>query len=163
MPDSYLSLVWFPLLAGFLLSCGTSPAPQRPSANPGAPGTNTPMRSFSEDIESPLRSLQVRHSEQIFVPTTIRNTTQTTWSSDGKYPITVSYKWFDHGTMLPIEGERTTLPAPLKPGDSVPLRVKVIAPDAGTVLTLKISLVQEGVQWFMFGGAKPLELPVTLQ
>jgi hypothetical protein len=40
------------------------------------------------------------------------------WASAGKDLVTISYKWFDHGRMLPIEGERTGLPGPVKPGDS---------------------------------------------
>ncbi|MGH9666522.1 MAG: hypothetical protein ACRD9L_19010 [Bryobacteraceae bacterium] len=102
-------------------------------------------------------------SEQALVPVTVRNTSQVPLSSTGRYPVTLSYKWFDNGAMLPMEGERTVLPAAIKPNDAVPLRMKVVAPGAGRTLTLKISLVQEGVQWFMFAGAKPLELPVTLQ
>ena len=51
----------------------------------------------------------------------------------------------------------------LKPGESVDVNVNVVAPGTTGDLVLKISLVQEGVVWFMNAGAKPLELPVTIQ
>jgi hypothetical protein len=48
------------------------------------------------------------------------------WSTIGRYPITISYKWSDQGK--PIEGERTVLPGRLKPGDSADMKLGVIAP-----------------------------------
>lgn len=152
----------FTSLAFVLVSCGSG-APEQPSAQAEQDPMNAPLRVFSEDIQSPLKSLKMKSSEQVFVPVTIRNPTQQTWASAGKYPVTVSYKWFDNGKMLGIEGERTVLPAPIKPNDSLPVRVKIVAPATGNALVLKISLVQEAVHWFMFAGAKPLELPVTLE
>lgn len=152
----------FTPLAFFLVSCGSG-ASDRPAAQAEPGMMNAPLRVFSEDIQSPLKSLKMKHSEHAFVPVTIRNPTQETWVSEGKYPVTVSYKWFENGKLLGIEGERTVLPAPIKPNDSLPVRVKVVAPATGDALVLKISLVQEAVHWFMFAGAKPLELPVTLE
>jgi hypothetical protein len=101
--------------------------------------------------------------EETLLPVTVRNTGDTTWSSAGKFPLTVSYKWFDGDNILPIEGERTALPAAVKPNESVPVQVKVVAPSSGKDLILKITLVQEAVSWFMMSGAKPLEIPVTLR
>ena len=44
------------------------------------------------------------------------------------------------------------------------LRVRVRAPAlAGKNLTLKITLVQEGVAWFMSKGAKTLDIPATVK
>lgn len=162
MSVSWVRFLVLTSLAVALSSCGT-PAPEAPAGKSGSTQINAPLRIFSEDLQSPLKTLQIKHSEQVLVPVTVRNTLQETLSSEGKYPVTLSYKWFDRGTMLGLEGERTTLPAPIKPNDSLPVRVKVMAPNTGDALVLKISLVQEGVQWFMMAGAKPLELPVTLE
>jgi hypothetical protein len=60
--------------------------------------------------------------------------------------------------MLPIEGARTALPWPLNPGDSVNVNAKIVAPATLGSFILRVSLVQEGVQWFMTAGATPLEL-----
>jgi hypothetical protein len=124
---------------------------------------NAPLPSYSEDIRSSVKLLTLRRAERTLVPLTLRNTGPAHWSTAGRDPITISYKWFDRGRMLPIEGERTLLPGMLKPGESVDVNVNVVAPGTTGDLVLKISLVQEGVVWFMNAGAKPLELPVTIQ
>jgi hypothetical protein len=124
---------------------------------------NTALSSFSEDIQSSVKSLALRPAEKTLVPITLRNTEPSVLSSSGRNPITISYKWFDHGKMLPIEGERTVLPGPLKPGDSVDVKVNVVAPQTPGEMVLKITLVQEGVAWFMTTGAAPLVLPVTVR
>ena len=124
---------------------------------------NGPLSSFSQEITSSLTLVKAKPSETTMVPVTIRNTTAAPWSSRGRYPITVSYKWFDGGKILPVEGERTFLPTPIRPNESANVNIKVVAPASGKDLVLKITLVQEGVQWFMMAGATPLELPVILQ
>ncbi len=78
-------------------------------------------------------------------------------------PVEVSYKWFDHGVMLPIEGDRAPLPAKVAPGASVNLTVKGTAPQTGQQLVLKITLVQEAVARFMSKGAPTLDIPVALK
>jgi hypothetical protein len=128
-----------------------------------AVAVNSPLPSFSEDIQSSVKSLSLHPAETTIVPIILRNTGPVLWSTIGKLPINISYKWFNHGTMLPIEGERTRLPGALKPGDSVQIQVKVVTPEITGDLVLKISLVQEGVAWFMSAGAKPLELLVTVR
>ncbi len=124
---------------------------------------DSPLPSFSEDIRSSVKSLTLDHAETTIIPITVRNTGPALLSTIGRLPVAVSYKWFDHGTMLPIEGERTRLPGALKPGDSLHMQVKVVAPGTTGDLVLKVSLVQEGVAWFMLAGARPLELPVTVR
>ena len=64
-----------------------------------------------------------------------------------RYPITVSYKWFDGGKILPVEGERTFYPAHQAKNEYANVNIKVVAPASGKDLVLKITLVQEGVQW----------------
>jgi hypothetical protein len=122
---------------------------------------DAPLPSFSQDIQSTVKSLSLKRGEKTLVPITIHNTEPTILATIGKDPITISYKWFDHGKMLPIEGERTGLPV-LKPGESVDVKANVVAPDTPGDMVLKITLVQEGVTWFMTAGAKSLELPVTV-
>jgi hypothetical protein len=65
--------------------------------------------------------------------------------------------------MLPIEGERTVLPRPLPPNAQETVLAKVTAPQSGSNLILRFSLVQEGVAWFFSKDATALDIPVTLQ
>jgi hypothetical protein len=127
-----------------------------------ATDVNVPLTLFSEGIDSSVKMLDLRPGEKTSFPVVLRNTGPSLWSNSGKYPITISYKWFDHGNMLPIEGKRTVLPNPLKPGDSIDLQVNIVSPGTSGEFVLKVSMVQEGVTWFMTAGAKPLELPATV-
>lgn len=97
------------------------------------------------------------------IPVTIVNPTKETWPHGGKYPVVVSYKWFDNGAMLPIEGDRTVLPSNVPPEAAVTMTLKGTAPPSGQNLLIKITLVQEGVAWFMIKGAPALELPARMQ
>jgi hypothetical protein len=91
------------------------------------------------------------------------NPTNEQWVSAGKYPVNLSYKWFESGHMIDVEGARTLLRHPVKPGGEIFLDARVEVPTKGTNLTLRVSLVQEGVAWFFIRGATTLDIPVKLQ
>ena len=144
-----------------------SPTTEQQSSSPQAPAdpnaTNEALTSFSQQITSSVHNLSVSPGETLTIPVTVKNTGNHLVSTAGKFPVTFSYKWFDGGTMLGIEGERTFLPRPLNPGDEVSFAAKVVAPAGGQHLTLKLTLVQEGVAWFMTSGGTPLEIPVKMK
>lgn len=147
-------------LTAALLSCKSrSPELQ---AGDAEGSMEKPLSTFNEEITSTTKELIVTPGGPFEIPTTIINPTSETWSSTGKYPVTVSYKWFDNGVMLPIEGDRTLLPVSLPPGASVTLTVKGSAPPSGQNLLIKVTMVQEGVAWFMIKGAPALELPARM-
>jgi hypothetical protein len=123
-----------------------------------------PLAQFNEEITSTVGELHARPGIRIRVPVRIRNPTSESWASCGKYPINVSYRWLDSdsGHMLNIEGERTILPRQVRPGGEISLEADVAVPNQNGNLTLKISLVQEGVAWFFTRGAATLDLPVNV-
>jgi hypothetical protein len=143
-----------------MLSAGCSGSGTKPSA---PAENNQPLSAFQQDVTSQVDRLRLRPSETVKIPVVVKNPGQETWASRGKAPVTVSYKWFDRGSMLLIEGERTLLPRAVSPGEAVPLDVKVVAPPQGGRFALRITLVQEGVAWFMIKGGKPLEIPVDVE
>jgi hypothetical protein len=124
--------------------------------------SNEQRPPFADEITSRVARLSLQPMQVANLPVTIRNVSGEVWSSAGTEPVMVSYKWFDNGKMLSIEGERTWLPGIVRPGDTVSLSVRVVAPAAGRNLMLKVTLVQEGVAWFMSKGAKTLDIPVVL-
>jgi len=157
----FLFLTIIPLV--FLWSCGSKQAEREQAAATMSTGLiNTKLPSYSEDIQSSVKSLDLRTGETTLVPITLKNTGPAVWASAGRAPINLSYRWFDNGNRLPIEGERTILPAPLPPGQSVNLQAKVVAPPSAGHYTLKICLLQEGVTWFIDAGAQALELPTDV-
>jgi hypothetical protein len=124
---------------------------------------NAALSKFVQEITSTVSTLDLTRSQETKVPVTVKNTGGEVISSVGKYPVTVSYKWFLNETMLPIEGERTLLPNPLQPGESTAVDLRVIAPPTPGRMVLRITLVQEGVQWFFSAGAKSLDIPVNVK
>jgi len=149
--------------AVLLWSCSSKQPEKEQATSATATGEiNAALPSYSEDIQSSVKSLDLRTGETTQVPVTLKNTGPALWASAGKAPITLSSRWFDNQKMLAIEGERTLLPAPLPPGQSVNLQARAVAPPSAGHFFLKISLVQEGVTWFFEAGAQPLVLPVTV-
>jgi hypothetical protein len=161
MHTRFIPLIIIPVV--LLWSCGSKQPEREQATSATATGEiNAALPSYSEDIQSPIKSLDLRTGETTQVPVTVKNTGSAMWASAGKAPIRLSYRWFDNQKMLPIEGERTLLPAPLPPGGSVNLQAKVVAPPAAGHFTLKLCLVQEGVTWFIDAGAQALELPANV-
>jgi hypothetical protein len=112
-------------------------------------GLQQPLTSFRQVLTSSLDKLSLRPGQEIRVPVHIENPGTETWISAGRFPVTISYKWFKDGELLPLEGERTILPGSLAPNQDVNVDVRVVAPSMAGNFTLRISLVQEGVAWFM--------------
>jgi hypothetical protein len=155
-----LVLVGLLCLSASFLGCKA----RSPELNSDASETvDKPLTNFSHDITSSVHALTLSPGEVFRVPVTIKNPTAEVWASAGKYPVLVSYMWFDKGVMLPPDSERTMLPSRVPPGGSVAVTVKGTAPQKGQKLLLRITLVQEGVAWFMVKGALALEIPVELK
>ena len=131
--------------------------------DPAMTGNDAPLTEFNEEITSPVTSLAAKPGETLTVRVLVKNPTAAAWVSSGKYPVDLSYKWFESGRMLGAEGQRTLLIAPLRPGRVAYLNARVVVPNAGTNLTVKFSLVQEGVAWFFIRGAPTLDIPVRLK
>jgi hypothetical protein len=144
------------IFALLLASCG-SPAPK-------AATEAYALGHFSQDITSPTDHLALSVHQSIKVPVTIKNPSSDTWFTKDKFPVVASFKWFNGGQMLPIEGDRTPLAKPqIGPNESVSQDVLVVAPATPGTYDLQITLVQEGVAWFNLAGAKPLVIPTVVQ
>jgi uncharacterized membrane protein len=126
-------------------------------------GMQQPLTSFHQSLKSQVSTLSLHTSEETKVPVQIENPGTETWVSAGRYPVTISYKWYKGAEMLPIEGERTMLPAVVEPKQSVHADVRVVAPTDPGDYSVRISLVQEGVAWFMTKSSSHLELRATVR
>jgi len=126
-------------------------------------GLQRPLKSFRQNLSSTTTSLTLHPSQDVTIPVRIQNPGTETWVSAGRYPVTISYKWFNKGRMLPIEGERTLLPAAVPSNQAVNVDVRVVAPAQSGDFDLRITLVQEGVAWFMLKSNTFLQLPVTVK
>lgn len=97
--------------------------------------------------------------QRLRIPVTVTNRGDTEWSAlgyqIGVYRVDLSYRWFNtKGQQLGIEGKRSLLPGPLRPGESVRMMAEVQAPPDPGRYRLVLTPVQEGVAWFdeMGGG-----------
>jgi len=142
-------------------SANTAAEPTNPSV---AGGVNAPLTSFQANITSTTTRLDLHPGQDIKVPIRIGNPGTERWVSTGRFPVTISYKWFRGAELMPIEGERTILPAPAEPNQTVAADARVVAPNDTGEFTLRISLVQEAVAWFMTKSNNSfLQLPVTVR
>ena len=153
---SFLTVCSFALL----LSCANRSSDLESGS---AVSLNKALSKFDQELTTTQKEVSAKPGQAITIPVTIRNLTEATLASTGRFPITLSYKWFDGGRMLPIEGERSVLQIPLKPGEQETVQAKVIVPESGSDLTAHFSLVQEGVAWFFTKGGKTLDIPARIE
>ena len=143
-------------------ACSHPPVEQNEPVAIGT-GMTQPLGSFNQIIQSSAANLSVSANEKFDVPVRIENPGTDTWVSAGNAPVNVSYKWFLDGKMLPIEGERTGLPKPIEPKTSANVTVHIVAPGLPGKYELRVTLVQEGVSWFMTKSNTYLSLPVSVR
>jgi hypothetical protein len=141
---------------------GAPPGPADCPTQPPPTGVNNPLSSCDQEITSETRQLRLRPNETIRLSVAAKNTGHDVWESAGREPVVLSYVWYDSGKAVAQEGLRTLLPRPVWPGDTVRLEAQVKAPAQGVALTLKVTMVQEGVSWFLSNGGVPLEIPAVL-
>ena len=154
--------------AWFSASCGQSPRPgskATPSATVTAAGTlvDTKLSGFAQEITTTTKALALTTGQTIRIPVVIGNPGPDTWISFGKAPITFSYRWYIGAEDKVAVTERTLLPRPLLPGQSVALDATIVAPPAPGRYTLRLSMVQEGIAWFMEAGGLATDLPVIVR
>ena len=80
------------------------------------------------------------------VDITVRNVGTEAWSPTAGDRF--SYRWWQDGKQLELEGERTPLPTAVPPGGTIDLQVRVVAPQAQGTYELRIQPVREGVTWY---------------
>lgn len=151
--------------ATILMMIGCASEPNRAEQPVTAPAADQPLSAFSQEITSPLKDLRMTRGEEAKVPVTVKNTGGQSWFRDSKFPVRLSYKWYQAGNLLPYEGERTFLPvAEIKPGQSESMQATIVAPDKETgKLTLALTMVQDGVSWFHQSGGTPLQIDAIVK
>lgn len=97
------------------------------------------------------------------VPITIQNTSAVAWPVEGDYCVKLGYNWYhENGAVYWLDGLRTRIPRPLKPGESADLQAILHAPDAPGRYRLHWDLVYDPYFWFKERGSPPLEIEVAV-
>lgn len=126
---------------------------------------------YEARIEPRATSLDLEPRELAESPVRISNVGKLTWGSRGEKPFHLSYRWFrvegSEVRPLALEGERTRLDEPLKPGETLDVAATVRAPPEPGEYVLIWDMVHEHTTWFSdkvglgvpvkvaVGGAKP--------
>lgn len=113
-------------------------------------GTALHNPDYSFDVESPLGVMHPEVPAEISVR--IQNKSAETWFPDaGSFnptAVRLSYRWFDLSGQVAKEGDRTLLPEPLLPGESIATTMKVEPPHQRGLYRLELGPVQEHIIWF---------------
>jgi hypothetical protein len=84
-------------------------------------------------------------------------------ASDPSHPVRMSYHWIDaNGKVVTHDGLRTELPHELGMGESLLMRVSILAPAVPGTYTLVLDLVREHVTWFANRGSPPLKISAVV-
>ena len=108
---------------------------------------------YEARIEPRTTALELEPRELVKTGVRVSNVGKLTWGSKGKKPFHLSYRWFrlsrDSVVRLhALEGERTRLDEPLKPGDTLDVVATVRAPAEPGSYVLIWDMVHEGTTWF---------------
>jgi len=156
------------LLVAALVGCSSSSKGAQPSQSASTQVTRTEpsgaLKSYQQTISSAVKALTLKPGETVTVNVTVTNPGPETWQNGGTNPVDLSYHWLRNDEVLPSDGDRAYLERPLEPGQSVTLKLPVVAPRTSGQLTLGISMVQEGLTWFALGpGGSWYRIPVRVQ
>jgi len=100
------------------------------------------------DLMSPI-DVADRNSDVLIQIRTV-NCGSETWRSGGRYPVRLSYRWLSkQGETLVADGFRSELTCDIAPGGSAVTLLHLRTPNQPNEALLVVSLVQEGVAWFV--------------
>jgi O-antigen ligase len=108
---------------------------------------------YQARIEPSSTTLELEPRELAKTGVRVSNVGKLTWGSKGKKPFHLSYRWFRlslDSVVQPfaLEGERTRLDDPLKPGETLDVVVTVRAPEEPGSYVLIWDMVHERTTWF---------------
>ena len=107
---------------------------------------------YEARIEPRTTALDLEPRELVTTGVRVSNSGKLTWGSKGQKPFHLSYRWFqlsrDSVRPLALEGERTRLDEPLKPGETLDVAATVRAPAEPGSYVLIWDMVHEHTTWF---------------
>jgi hypothetical protein len=106
-------------------------------------------RWYRAEIAAPPQ-FEMQRDRLLRIPVSVTNSGRLPWDSAATPPILMSYHWLplDGDAYVAFEGERTSFPSVVAPGETAAIDVAVRAPDRPGDYRLEWDLVQEGRLWF---------------
>ena len=101
---------------------------------------------------------------EVKVSIALRNTSALEWPTEGDHAVKLAYSWhYDNGALHELDGLRTPLGKPLRPGETVRLEAALRAPARPGRYLLVWDLVYDPYAWFKDRGSLPLEVEITVE
>jgi hypothetical protein len=122
---------------------------------------------FGQILRPIFRPEAVRLGRTVVIPVELTNPTTEVWSAAGIGPgtlsVRLSYHWFDYaGRAAVYDGARTLLPHDVLPGQTVSVNARVAPPPLPGHYVLRLTMVQEGVEWFDSVAAGSADLSIDV-
>ncbi len=126
--------------------------------------SNKILKNWNAIYDTTEKSINANSEENTMVNITVTNTSTERWSSEGKYPIHLSYHLLDaQMNMLVFDGVRTFMSdASIEPGQVTTFSLLVKAPTQKGTYWVLVSLVQEAGGWFNDKGVPPLKVKMEV-
>jgi len=131
---------------------------------PNDPADPVALRAPRAEVAPGAVPPRARAGEWLRIPVRFTNRSDAFWSATGlplaagSLRVTAAYRWFDPSGRVAVEyGERSLLPRDVRPGETLPMIVRVLTPERPGPFDLAITLVQDNVAWFdqATGSASP--------
>jgi hypothetical protein len=90
------------------------------------------------------------------IPVRVRNLSSRGWATTPLIPVHLSYRLLPEGEGPLLEGVRTRLPRPVRPGQILVAQARIVWPERPGRYFLRLDLVQENVAWFEDKVGRPL-------
>ena len=105
-------------------------------------------RNIHVSVIEPLETL-LEKNERYSIKVLLTNNSTIELASTGDNPLLISYHWIDsNGNIVVNDGLRSNLPAPILPSADAVIEAKVQTPLQCGEYILRLTLVQELIQWF---------------
>jgi len=103
-------------------------------------------------------------NEVVGIQIEVTNSGSELWLAHGQRPVRACYRWLEaSGRIFVYDGERSSLPRGIGPGDTVRLLAMIKAPEITGSFVLRITLVQENGIWFDEVGGSCIDVSVVVQ
>jgi hypothetical protein len=125
--------------------------------------SETEQSWYQAQVTAP-ESIQTRPRERVQVAVHVENSSVRTWEASGTRPFRLGYHLLsDTGHTVSYDGERTSLPHDLAPGESIDIDAWVAAPDEPGTYIVEWDMMQETVAWFSWKGALTSETHLNVE
>ncbi len=111
---------------------------------------------YASLIEPENRDIFCQEGDRIPFRLKIKNRGKTAWSSEGDYPIFLSYHLYlrDNYRTVQYDNRRFPLPRSVEPGQTVDMKIILRAPIEADRYLIQFDMVREGQAWFRDYGSR---------